>query len=186
MPEERRENDSSELTKGHENDSNHSHEPADATHYKVLERRIVRKSILTTIYLLGIVDRINIGNARIAGYDYKYLNSTPSEYNLAVAMYFVSYMIFEIPSNFVTKVLGFQVWMPIIMVCWAVASMSQAACKSALQLGITRFLLGLAEAGFPPSVVEYVGFFYARKELTLRYSVFMALITVSGALSGII
>ncbi|CAG8548885.1 16552_t:CDS:2 [Cetraspora pellucida] len=173
MPEENRENDLNELrkTNQHENDST---EQATITHDKVLERRVVRKC---DFYMLR--------NATIAGFDYKYLNSTPSEYNLAIAIYFASYMAFEIPSNFVTKVLGFQVWMPIIMLCWAAASMSQAACKSALQLGITRFFLGMAEAGFPPSVIEYVGFFYARKELTLRYSIFMALITISGALGGI-
>ncbi|CAG8531700.1 16831_t:CDS:2, partial [Gigaspora rosea] len=157
-----------------ERDEKDAHE--EASYDKTLERRIVRKCdfyllpILTVVYLLGVIDRTNVGNAVIAGFDYKFLNTTPELYNFAIAIYFISYMIFEIPASFVTKILGFQVWLPIIMICWAVAAMAQAA---------------LAEAGFPPSVISYVGSFYARKELTLRYSYFMSLITLSGAIGGI-
>ncbi|CAG8707929.1 24071_t:CDS:2, partial [Cetraspora pellucida] len=70
----------------------------------------------------------------------------------------------------------------------AVASMSQAACTNVVQLGIVRFLLRMDEAGFSPSIVdivEYVGLFYAMKELALRYSIFMTLISLAGAFSGI-
>ncbi|RIB05643.1 major facilitator superfamily domain-containing protein [Gigaspora rosea] len=175
MPEERHENDAHE----------------EASYDKALERRVVRKCdiymlpILTMVYLLGVLDRNNVGNAAIAGFDYKYLHTTPELYNFAVAIYFISYMIFEIPSNLVTKILGFHIWLPIIMVCWAVISMSQAVCTNVPHLIIIRFLLGMAEAGFPPSVIGYVGLFYARNELTLRLAIFMALVTIAGALSGI-
>ncbi|CAG8767430.1 18870_t:CDS:2, partial [Dentiscutata erythropus] len=171
----------------HDQDSNEA-----ATYDKVLEKRVVRKAdfymlpVLTTVYLLGIIDRSNVGNAGIAGFDYKYLNTTPTLYNFAVATYFISYMIFEIPASLVTKILGFQVWLPIIMVCWAIAAACQAAVTNVYQLFIVRFLLGMAEGGFPPSVIEYVGRFYARRELTFRYSIFMGLITLSGALNGVI
>ncbi|RIB29808.1 major facilitator superfamily domain-containing protein, partial [Gigaspora rosea] len=172
-----------------ERDEKDAHE--EASYDKTLERRIVRKCdfyllpILTVVYLLGVIDRTNVGNAVIAGFDYKFLNTTPELYNFAIAIYFISYMIFEIPASFVTKILGFQVWLPIIMICWAVAAMAQAACTTVYHLIIVRFFLGVAEAGFPPSVISYVGSFYARKELTLRYSYFMSLITLSGAIGGI-
>ncbi|CAG8798802.1 9899_t:CDS:2, partial [Racocetra fulgida] len=104
----------------------------DENYDKVLERRIVRKSI---------IDRANIGNAAIAGFDYKYLNSSPAAFNFAIAVYFIAYMIFEIPASLMTKILGFPIWIPIIMFCWAAASMSQAACTNVVQLGIVRFLL---------------------------------------------
>ncbi|CAG8783764.1 3865_t:CDS:2, partial [Cetraspora pellucida] len=41
------------------------------------------------------------------------------------------------------------------------------------------------EAAYPPSIVGYVSLFYSKKEVTLRYSVFMALIAIGGALSGL-
>ncbi|CAG8507308.1 36791_t:CDS:2 [Racocetra persica] len=77
-----------------------------------------------------------------------------------------------------------HVWLPILMVCWAATSMSQAACTTVIQLGIVRFLLGMFEAAFPPSIIGYISLFYSKKELTLRYSLFMVITTISGALSG--
>ncbi|CAG8850997.1 27145_t:CDS:2, partial [Racocetra persica] len=120
---------------------NDSHESVNKD-VKTLERRVVRKCdlyvlpILAMTYLLGIVDLSNIGNAIVAGYDYNYLKTTPFYFTLAISAHFIGYMIFEIPSNWVTRILGFHVWMPIIMVCWTAMSMSQAACTTVVQLGI--------------------------------------------------
>ncbi|CAG8451176.1 545_t:CDS:2 [Scutellospora calospora] len=69
---------------------------------------------------------------------------------------------------------------------WAICSMCQAAVTSALTLGITRFFLGVAEAGFSPAVIDYICLFYSRKEMTMRYGIFMALSIISGAFSGLI
>ncbi|RIB06978.1 major facilitator superfamily domain-containing protein [Gigaspora rosea] len=82
--------------------------------------------------------------------------------------------------------LGFHVWIPIIMVVWAGISMSQAAVSSAVQLGIVRFFLGADEAGFSPAAIDYICLFYARKEITLRYGIFMALAIISGAFTGLL
>ncbi|CAG8704483.1 13630_t:CDS:2, partial [Racocetra persica] len=142
---------------------------------KSLERKIVWKY---DIYLLR--------NAVVAGFDAKYLNTNPIDFNWAVASLLVSYLIFEIPSNLVNKILGFHVWIPIIMVCWGIASMCQAAVTTVIQLGIVRFILGMAEAGFPPSVLGYLSLYYARKEMTLRYSVFLIFVNIAGAISGIL
>ncbi|CAG8453119.1 6557_t:CDS:2 [Dentiscutata heterogama] len=105
-------------------------------------------------------------------------------YMLPVSAQFMGYIIFDVPSTLVTNILGFHVWIPILMVCWAVTSMSQAACTNVIQLGIVRFLLGSFEAAFPPCVTGYIGLFYARKELTLRYSIQMVITIIAGALSG--
>ncbi|CAG8456984.1 8297_t:CDS:2 [Dentiscutata erythropus] len=110
--------------------------------------------------------------------------TTPYAFTLAVSAQFMGYIIFDIPSTMVTNILGFNVWIPIMMVCWAVTSMSQAACTNVIQLGIVRFLLGSFEAAFPPSVTGYIGLYYARKELTLRYSFQMVITIIAGALSG--
>ncbi|CAG8456531.1 242_t:CDS:2 [Scutellospora calospora] len=109
---------------------------------------------------MGVIDLTCVGNAAIAGFDYKYLQSTPLEYTLAISTYYLGYLIFEIPSTLVSKILGLQVWLPIMMICWAAVSMSQAWCTNAIQLGIS--------------------------ELTLRYSIFMALVSMGGAFSGFV
>ncbi|CAG8821956.1 27439_t:CDS:2, partial [Racocetra persica] len=92
---------------------------------KSIEKRIIRK---LDIYLLR--------NAIVAGFTGKYLQSSDLEFNLAVAAHLFGIVFFEIPSSLVSKILGFHVWVPIIMVCWGVASMCQAAVTTSLQLGI--------------------------------------------------
>ncbi|CAG8692758.1 9023_t:CDS:2, partial [Dentiscutata heterogama] len=117
------------------------------TDYKILEKRIVRKCdlymlpILAITYVLGIIDLDNVGNAAVAGYNYIYFNTTPYNYILAVSAHFFGFIIFEIPSNLVTNILGLHVWLPILMICWSITSMTQAACTTTIQLGFVRFLL---------------------------------------------
>ncbi|CAG8777305.1 10399_t:CDS:2, partial [Racocetra persica] len=148
---------------------------------KFMEKRIIRKF---DIYLL--LDRANIGNAIVAGFTGKYLQSTALEFNLAVSAHLFGFVFFEILSSLVSKILGFHVWIPIIMVCWGTLSMCQAAVTSSLQLGIIRFLLGVAEAGFSPAVIDYICLFYSRKEVTMRYGAFMALSIIAGAFTGLL
>ncbi|CAG8568074.1 16480_t:CDS:2 [Dentiscutata erythropus] len=136
--------------------------------------------ILAITFVLGIIDLDNIGNADVAGYNYIYFNTTPYNYIFAVSAHFIGFIIFEIPSNLVTDILGLHVWLPILMICWSITSMTQAACTTVVQLGFVRFLI----AAYPPSIVAYIGSFYSKNELTLRYSVIGSLIAIGGALSG--
>ncbi|KAF0530783.1 major facilitator superfamily domain-containing protein [Gigaspora margarita] len=172
-----------------EKHENNSHELVNTDH-KTLERRIVRKCdiyvlpLLSIAYLLSVIDLDNVGNATVAGYNYMYFNTTPFAFTLAVSAHFFGYMIFEIPSSLVTNILGFHVWLPILMVGWSISSAVQAACTNVTQLGFVRFLLGAFQAGVQPSIVTYISLFYAKKELALRYSVLLTLLTLGGALSG--
>ncbi|CAG8733580.1 9148_t:CDS:2, partial [Cetraspora pellucida] len=125
-------------------------------------------------------------NAIVAGFSAEYLQSSALEFNLAVSAHLFGFVFFEIPSSLLSKVLGFHVWIPIIMVCWGITSMCQASVTTSLQLGIVRFLLGVAEAGFSPAVIDYICLFYARKELTMRYGIFIALCTIAGAFTGLL
>ncbi|CAG8446175.1 2219_t:CDS:2 [Dentiscutata heterogama] len=129
--------------------------------------------------------RSNISNAIVAGFTDKYLNASSIGFNLAISAHLFGYVLFEIPSSLVSKVLGFNVWIPILMVFWGGISMTQAAVSSALQLGIVRFFLGAAEAGFSPAVIDYICLFYSRKEITFRYGIFMALSIMTGAFTGL-
>ncbi|RIB03009.1 major facilitator superfamily domain-containing protein [Gigaspora rosea] len=164
----------------------------DSYTFKVMEKRVLRKfdifilPLCTLLYLFMLVDRSNISNAIAAGFTDQYLQSSSIGFNVAVSAHLIGYVLFEIPSSLVSKVLGFHVWIPIIMVIWAGISMSQAAVTTAVQLGIVRFLLGAAEAGFSPAVIDYICLFYARKEITLRYGIFMALAIISGAFTGLL
>ena len=72
---------------------------------------------LCILYLLAFLDRVNIGNARSFGLA-KDLNLKSVEYNTALTMFFVPYIIFEIPSNVLLKKLSPRVWLSTCMFCF--------------------------------------------------------------------
>jgi MFS family permease len=57
---------------------------------------------------------------------------------------------------------------------WGVISMIQAGATSFGGLMTTRFLIGAFEAGFVPAVALYMTFFYHRREMGLRYGLFIS------------
>lgn len=75
------------------------------------ERRLVRKidfyivPTVAMLYLFCFIDRANIGNARLAGFE-KDLSLTGYDYNQVLSVFYISYIVFEIPSNMACKALG--------------------------------------------------------------------------------
>lgn len=87
------------------------------------ERRVMRKvdlhvvPVLAILYTLAFVDRINIGNARIQGLE-KDLHMKGSDYNFALLVFFIPYVLFEVPSNLIIKRVRPSTWLCSLMVCW--------------------------------------------------------------------
>jgi hypothetical protein len=57
---------------------------------------------LCLLYLTSFLDRTNIGNAKLAGLQAD-LKMTDGQYNAALAIFFVSYSVFEPVSNVLLK-----------------------------------------------------------------------------------
>jgi MFS family permease len=147
-----------------------------------MERRIVRKidmRILPFIcisYLINFLDRVrpapfshgsgnesdmpqvNLGNARTLNNDVPANNIVTelglrgNRYNIAVAVFFVPYVIFEAPSNFAMKYFSPSVWIGRIMISWGIITICTSAVSSFSGLLAVRFFLGVAEAGFFPGM----------------------------------
>ncbi|KAG0032516.1 hypothetical protein BGZ82_006490 [Podila clonocystis] len=116
------------------------------------EEKIVKKldwnllPLLGILYLFSYLDRVNIGNARLFGLE-EAVHLTDSQYNIALASFFVAYATFEIPSNWMLVRIGPRSWIPLLMLAWGSISLSLAWVTSFTGLTIMRFALGLAEAG---------------------------------------
>lgn len=123
------------------------------------EQRLLRKidlnvlPILTVLYLLSFLDRSNIGNAKLEGLttDLKISNDN---YLWTLTIYFFGYVIFEVPSNIVLKKLRPSIWLPTIMVLWGIVGVTMGLVHNFGGLLVTRFFLGLTEAGLFPGVVR--------------------------------
>ena len=63
--------------------------------------------------------RINIGNARIQGLEAD-LNMDPKGpgFNIALSVFFVPYILLEVPSNMILKQIRPSVWLSMIMLGW--------------------------------------------------------------------
>ncbi|KAF1841206.1 MFS general substrate transporter [Cucurbitaria berberidis CBS 394.84] len=155
------------------------------------ERRLVRKIDLyivptvAMLYLFCFIDRANIGNARLAGFE-KDLHLTGLDYNKVLSVFYISYIIFEIPSTVACKILGPGWFLPgtalgfgILTVAFAFVRDIQTACA-------VRFLLGMFEAGMLPGIAYYMSRWYRRSELAFRLALYVMMAPLGGAFGGLL
>jgi MFS family permease len=97
------------------------------------------------------VDRANIGNARLAGLEDD-LGLSGYDYNLVLSVFYISYIIFELPSNMACKYFGPGWFIPFLTLGFGAASIATAFVHTRAQICGVRFVLGVFEAGMLPGV----------------------------------
>ncbi|KAI2642944.1 MFS general substrate transporter [Xylaria nigripes] len=141
--------------------------------------------ILFIIYALSFLDRINISNARIQGLT-EDLELYGNRYNVVLFVYFIPYILLEIPSNMIIKRVRPSLYLSSLMFCWGVVNMSMGFVKTYGQLIILRILLGVFEAGVLPGIIYLTSMYYKRHDFQLRMSSFFCSIVVAGAFGGLL
>ncbi|SPO07760.1 related to MFS nicotinic acid transporter Tna1 [Cephalotrichum gorgonifer] len=141
--------------------------------------------IIAVLYLLAYLDRGNIGNARLAGLE-EDLNMTGDQYNIALTIFFVSYIVFEVPANMALKYLSPRVWIPAITIAWGIVMTLMGIVHNYEGLLATRFFLGVPEAGIFPACAYYITSWYTRHEAMYRTALFYAMASLAGAFSGLL
>ncbi|CAK9883830.1 MAG: Putative metabolite transport protein NicT [Candidatus Erwinia impunctatus] len=84
------------------------------------------------------------------------LSLSETAFGLGAGLFFIGYILFEVPSNLMLQRIGARIWIARIMITWGVISAATFLVKTPMQLYILRFLLGVAEAGFLPGVLFYL------------------------------
>ncbi|GAA6008033.1 hypothetical protein JCM11491_006584 [Sporobolomyces phaffii] len=142
---------------------------------------------LTFLYLLSFLDRSNIGNAKAANMLVDIgLKHKPEAYNTALALFFLGYVLFEIPANIVLKKFNPKVWLPTLTIAFGTCATLQCLVRNEPGFYAARFFMGVAEAGLFPGIVFVLSMFYKRKERTLRVSIFFGGAALAGAFGGIL
>ncbi|KAJ3477810.1 hypothetical protein NLG97_g8739 [Lecanicillium saksenae] len=141
--------------------------------------------LTSVIFLFSFIDRANIGNARIAGLE-KTLNMGGYQFNIALSVFYVSYILFEIPSNMMCKWMGPANFIPMATLCFGVLTMSTGLVPNFAALCGVRFLLGIFEAGILPGLVYYLSRWYRQNEMTFRISLFIVSGSLAGAFGGLL
>ncbi|KAF2155650.1 MFS general substrate transporter [Myriangium duriaei CBS 260.36] len=162
--------------------------PSHTTERKLMAKIDARvMPFLCVMYLLAFLDRVNISNAQVYGLSTKsQLNLTGDEYNTALVIFFVPYVIFEIPSNILLKKFKPHVWLSLCMFGFGLVTTLQGLVQNYSGLLAVRFFLGIFETGLFPGAFYLIGMWYKRHEAQKRYSFFFSSTTLAGAFGGLL
>ncbi|KAH6855900.1 major facilitator superfamily domain-containing protein, partial [Chaetomium sp. MPI-CAGE-AT-0009] len=171
------------------------HTPADLRNDifidEVAERALVRKldrwiiPPVMLMYLLSFLDRVNIGNARLYGLE-EDLGMEGDQYQIAVSVLFVTYILSELPSNLVIKKLTPSRWLSFITTGWGVVATLTGIVQTYPGLVACRVLLGALEGGMFPGLTLYLTMFYTKRELALRIGYLFVSAAIAGSLGGLL
>ncbi|KAL2134265.1 hypothetical protein VTI74DRAFT_632 [Chaetomium olivicolor] len=155
------------------------------------ERRIVTKidlhiiPFVIVLYLMAFLDRVNIANARAFGLE-KDLGMAGTQYNTALVIFFVPYILFEVPSNILLKHFSPRVWLSICCIGFGAVTTFQGLVQNYGGLLTTRFFLGLFESVMFPGCFYLLSSWYRREEAQKRFSLFFSSTSLAGAFGGLL
>lgn len=104
---------------------------------------------------VAYIDRVNVSFAKLQMNGELHLSE--AAYGLGAGLFFLGYILFEIPSNLALQKTGARVWLARIMITWGLATALMWFVSGATSFCILRFVLGVAEAGFVPGALFYLG-----------------------------
>jgi MFS family permease len=161
---------------------------ADATLAVEVQKRIFNKiawrllPILSLAYIFNFLDRTNVGFAALTmNHD---IGLSASQFGLGAGIFFVSYCLFEVPSNLALYRFGARRWLARIMITWGFASAASALAIGPTSFYAVRLLLGAFEAGFFPGVAYLVSLWFPAEYRARIFAWFLVAVPVSSLISG--
>ncbi|BAO91692.1 MFS transporter [Caballeronia cordobensis] len=133
-----------------------------------VERSAIRKvswrlvPFVALMFFINFLDRTAISFAGPNGMT-KDLGLTAAQFGLAAGVFFIGYIVLEIPSNLALHKFGARRWLARIMVTWGVVALLFTWVSSIGGLYTLRFLLGVAEAGFFPGAILFLSMWVPAK-----------------------
>ena len=158
--------------------------------HAAMSARVIRKvtirliPFLAVAYFLNYIDRTNIAIAKLTMSED--LGLSEAAYGLASGLFFVGYVLVEVPSNLALNRFGARRWIARIMVSWGLVATLMAFIPNATWLNISRVLLGIAEAGFFPGIMLYLTFWFPRQLRVRILGLFMIALPVSQAVGSVV
>jgi MFS transporter, ACS family, tartrate transporter len=129
------------------------------------------------LYLLNIIDRVNLGFARLQMQED--LGLSKGAFDLGFGIFYLGYILFEVPSNLLMRRVGARIWIARIMITWGLVSASMLFARNIWEFYALRVLLGVAEAGFFPGIILYLSYWFPDRERAKMSAFFMLAISLS-------
>ncbi|USX06869.1 MFS transporter [Paraburkholderia fungorum] len=151
----------------------------EATYRKITLRLM---SFLFLCWVLNYLDRVNVSFAQLQlKHD---LGLSDAAYGLGVSLFFIGYILLEVPSTLLLRRIGARKTVTRIMLLWGTISTAMAFMTAPWQFYLARTLLGAAEAGFWPGIILYLSYWYPSKRRARITSRFLLAIAVAGIVGG--
>ncbi|KAJ5885834.1 hypothetical protein N7504_011670 [Penicillium tannophilum] len=157
--------------------------------YNKLDWRII--PALWVLYFMASAIRSNVGLAQTmnegSGHDIgDVLHMTSHQISTALALFYVGYVVFDLPSNLVMTRLSPHVWMSRIVISVGLIGTCMVAMKAAWSFYLLRLLLGIVEAGLWPGMTYYLTLFYPPSRMGKRIGRYFTAAQVSAAVVGLV
>ena len=133
-------------------------------------------------YVVAFLDLVNVGFAKLQMLSD--LGFSETTYGLGAGIFFLGYVLFEVPSNIIQHRVGARRWISRIMITWGLLSAGMMFVRTPTMFYILRFLLGIAEAGFLPGIVFYLTYWYPAHRRGKIMALFFAAVPASGLIGG--
>lgn len=127
---------------------------------------------LFILYIIAFLDRMNVSAAALQmpsdlGFNDKVVG-------LGAGMFFIGYVVLEIPGALIAEKWSARRWIARIMISWGIITALMAFIHTAREFYVVRFLVGAAEAGFLPAVIVYVSHWFLYRDRARAIAVFYA------------
>jgi len=152
----------------------------EAQTYRKITSRIV--PLFCICFLVAYIDRVNVGLAKLQMLGD--LGWSETIYGFGSGLFFVGYILCEVPSNMLLQRVGARLWIARIMITWGIASGLTMFVTTPTEFYVLRFLLGVAEAGFMPGVLFYFSTWYPLRRRSRITALFMLGIPLSSVVGN--
>lgn len=152
---------------------------ADASFQQATLRKVAWKLVpfLCLLYIFNILDRANVGIARLQMQGD--LKMSDDVFNIGYGLFYIGYLVFEVPSNLLLRRVGARRWIARIMISWGLISCLTMFAYDAWSFYAIRILLGIAEAGFFPGIILYLSYWFPDRDRARMTAYFMMAICLA-------
>jgi sugar phosphate permease len=135
---------------------------------------------LLACYMFAYMDRVNVGFAKLQMQSD--LGFSDAAYGVGAGIFFLGYVLFELPSNLLLPRVGARKTFSRILVLWGITSACMLFVRNVPMFYGMRFLLGVFEAGFAPGMIYYLSCWYGPTRMARA----IAIVFIAGPVGGIV
>lgn len=148
--------------------------------YRKIAFRLI--PILMLLWVMAWIDRVNVSFAKLQMMDE--LRFSDAVYGLGAGIFFIGYLLFEVPSNLLLQRIGARRTIARIAIGWGVTCALMSLVTTPAAFYALRFLLGAFEAGFFPGVILYLTLWFPSDRRAKVFGIFMSSVALSGVFGG--